>query len=194
MVTAENSTVALAGAKMLTYDDYVAMTPSDSGNYELHHGKIVLMASPTPEHQDLVTELCARMRVFASGKKIGKVFSAPLDVLFTPNDTLQPDILFVAADRLHIIGAKKIEGAPDLVVEVLSGSNTAQEQRYKKSMYETHGVREYWLIQLGKRPSVTLYRNSGKVMDVVGIYTQDDEIASEVLPGFRTTVSELQNA
>lgn len=107
MTTAENMPTAGAKEKLFTYDDYVALTPPDSGNYELHKGKIVFMASPTPEHQDIVTELSARMRIFASGHKLGKVYAAPLDIVFNSIDTFQPDILYISKDRFSIIGEKK---------------------------------------------------------------------------------------
>lgn len=188
----ENIAVALSNTKLLTYDDYVALTPPDSGNYELHHGKLVYMASPTPDHQDVVTELCARMRLFASSRKLGKVFAAPLDVVFTPTDILQPDILFIATEHLHIIGDKKIEGAPDLVVEVLSDSNKPREQRYKKEIYETHGVREYWMIN-PEKDSVTIFVNTSGELVAAGVFKKNDVVSSEILPGFSIRVSEILN-
>lgn len=188
----ENIAVALSNTKLLTYDDYVALTPPDSGNYELHNGKLIYMASPTPDHQDVVTELCARMRLFASSRKLGKVFAAPLDVVFTPTDILQPDILFIATEHLHIIGDKKIEGAPDLVVEVLSDSNKPREQRYKKEIYETHGVREYWMIN-PEKDSVTIFVNTNGELVAAGVFKKNDIVSSEILPGFSIRVSEILN-
>ncbi|MBL7796396.1 MAG: Uma2 family endonuclease [Saprospiraceae bacterium] len=188
----ENIAVALSNTKLLTYDDYVALTPPDSGNYELHNGKLIYMASPTPDHQDVVTELCARMRLFASSRKLGKVFAAPLDVVFTPTDILQPDILFIATEHLYIIGDKKIEGAPDLVVEVLSDSNKPREQRYKKEIYETHGVREYWMIN-PEKDSVTIFVNTNGELVAAGVFKKNDIVSSEILPGFSIRVSEILN-
>lgn len=190
MSIAENIPAAQARQKTLTYEDYVSLTPPDSGNYELHNGKIIYMASPTPEHQDVVTELSARMRIFASGKKLGKVFSAPLDVVFNPIDTFQPDILFIAKENLSIIRDKKVEGAPDLVVEILSESNMPKEMSYKKYIYESSGVREYWVINLAKS-SITLYLNLDGDFVQKGIFKGKDMVASEVLKGFRVRVAEI---
>ncbi len=94
MRAAENLPVIKSRKKILTYDDYAALTPPDSGNYELHNGKIVFMPSPTPRHQDIVTALTAYMRIFAMENKLGKVYTAPLDVVFTTINTFQPDISF----------------------------------------------------------------------------------------------------
>ncbi|MEQ1743815.1 MAG: Uma2 family endonuclease [Saprospiraceae bacterium] len=192
MPTSENIAASLPETGTLTYDDYVALTPPDSGDFELLDGYLIFMATPTPDHQDAVTELCARMRLFASSRKLGKVFSAPLDVVFTPHDTLQPDILFIPAEGLHIIGDKKIEGAPDLVVEVLSDSNKPKEQRYKKEIYESHGVREYWLINLEKA-TVTVYQNRSGELVTAGVFKKNDLVSSDVLPGFEVRVSDLLN-
>lgn len=190
MTTAKNISAAGAKEKLLTYEDYVALTPPDSGNYELHQGKIIFMASPTPEHQDVSAELSARMRIFASTNKLGKVFSAPLDTAFSPIDTFQPDILFISKDRLSIIGDKKIEGAPDLVVEVLSESNIPKEMSYKKHIYESSGVQEYWLINLAKS-TVTVYSNVAGELMPVGIFKKKETITSGVLTGFRIPVAEI---
>lgn len=190
MATAENIPIAVTNGKLFTYDDYVALTPPDSGNYELHKGKIVFMASPTPEHQDVTTELSARMRIFASNNKLGKVFSGPLDIVFNPIDTFQPDIVFISKDRLSIIGDKKVEGAPDLVVEVLSEGNIPKEMSYKKHVYESSGVQEYWLINLGKS-TITVYTNVAGELMPVGIFKKKETVASGVLTGFRIQVAEI---
>lgn len=190
MQTAENAPVIKTRKKKLTYDDYAALTPPDSGNYELHNGKIVFMASPTPRHQDIVTELSARMRIFASTQKLGKVYTAPLDTVFASFDTFQPDILFIAKARLNIIGDKKVEGAPDLVVEVLSEGNKPMEMSYKKYIYESHLVQEYWLVNL-KKNTVTVYQNMEGELMPVGIFSGNDQVNSQVLPGFQISVAEI---
>ena len=188
--------LAIAGAppktrkKLLTYKDYVALTPPDSGNYELHNGQIVYMASPTPHHQDIATELTTQMRIFAKQRQLGKVYSAPLDTVFDEINTLQPDVLFIAKERLAIIGPKKIEGAPDFVVEIQSGGNTPKEMGYKKYVYETFMVREYWVINL-KKETITKYLNEEGEFRQAGIFSKDEEVASDMLSGFRVSLKEL---
>lgn len=176
--------------KRLTYKDYAALTPPDSGNYELHDGKIVYTASPTPAHQDLVTELSAQMRLFANQNKLGKVYSAPLDTVFDEINTLQPDILFITKDRLSIVGAKKIEGAPDFVIEIQSEGNSPKEMSYKKYIYETFLVREYWVINL-KKETITQYLNEEGKFRQVGIFGKDKELISSVLSGFKVSLAAL---
>ena len=175
--------------KRLTYEDYVRLTPPDSGNYELHDGQIIFMASPTPFHQDLAGELYSDMKAFAKTNQLGKVYIAPLDTIFDKFNTLQPDVLFISKERLNLIGQKKIEAAPDLVVEVLSSGNTPKEMIRKKFIYESFEVREYWLINLEKE-SFTQYSLKDEEF-VSQVFSFDDEVVSEALTGFKIRLRNL---
>jgi Uma2 family endonuclease len=137
--------------KLLTYEDYVKLTPPDSGNFELHNGQIIFMASPKPSHQDISSLLNTYLGIYIITNKLGKLFAAPMDVIFSEHDTFQPDLLFISKERQSIIGENKIEGIPDLVVEILSPSNDSREMSYKKHIYESTGVKEYWLIDVEKQ-------------------------------------------
>lgn len=176
--------------KILTYEDYAALTPPDNGNYELHNGKLFFMPSPTPQHQRVVRRLSTQMDAFVTQHQLGEIFFAPLDTVLNAINTFQPDILFISQKRLSIIGKKKIEGAPDLVVEVLSESNTPQEMSFKKHIYESYLVREYWLINL-KKNTVTVYANVEGELMPLGIFSGDDKVASQVLAGFSLSVKEI---
>ncbi len=186
----ERSPVIKTRKKILTYDDYVALTPPDSGNYELHNGKIIYMASPTPRHQDVAMNLSARMFLHASNKDLGKVYQAPLDIKFDEINTFQPDIIFISKKHLSIVGKKKIEGTPDLVVEILSESNKPKEMSYKKYIYESYLVKEYWLVNLEKL-TVTVYHNTDGELLPFGIFSRNDSIESKVLSGFKISVKEI---
>lgn len=187
---AEQGPVIKTRKRTLTYDDYVALTPPDSGNYELHNGKIIYMASPTPRHQDVAMNLSSRMHIHASSNNLGKVYQAPLDTKFDEINTFQPDILFISKKHLSIIGKKKIEGAPDLVVEILSESNKPKEMSYKKYIYESYLVKEYWLINLEKS-TVTVYQNIEGELLPLGIYSNNDFIESKILDGFKISVKTI---
>jgi Uma2 family endonuclease len=180
----------ISKSKLLTYDDYVRLTPPDSGNYELHNGQIVYMASPIPPHQKLSLRLSNRIFNHIEQHKLGELFTAPMDVVFTIHDTIQPDIIFLTTEKEHFIGAKKIEGAPDLIVEILSPSNTPKEMRYKKSIYELSGVREYWVVNLDKK-TLTQYENTDKEFHVKRVFKHSDTLTSLVVQGFETAMSGL---
>ena len=169
--------------KRLTYEDYARLTPPDSGNYELHNGQIIYMASPTPLHQEVAGELYSDIKSFVKANKLGKVYIAPLDTLFDKFNTFQPDVLFISKERLEIIGEKKMEAAPDLVVEVLSKGNTRKEMLHKKNTYESFGVKEYWLIDLKKEAITQHILEKGAYRKKN--FSFDDEIVSVALQGYK---------
>ncbi len=184
--------VRIPKQKMLTYADYALLTPPESGNYELHNGQIIYMPSPKPVHQIVSNNLATDLTVFLRKHKLGRIFCAPMDVVFNPNDTFQPDILFLSNDRFHLIGDSKIEGAPDLVVEILSASNTPKEMGYKKVVYELSGVREYWVINLDKE-ILTQYENVEGEFVSRRVFQKTDTLTSLIINGFKTEMTELFN-
>ena len=174
----------------LTYKDYAAITPHDNGNYELINGNIVFMPSPTPQHQHVVLRLSYELHNFVRTNDLGKVFFAPLDTTFDEINTFQPDILFIKKGRASIIGAKKIEGAPDLLVEVLSDGNTPKVMSFKKHIYETFLVREYWVVDL-KKKTIVQYLNEEGEFQKLGTFKVSDVIKSTVLEGFEIKLEDL---
>ncbi len=189
-IISKPATVRLPKAKRLTYADYARLTPPDSSIYELHNGQIITMPTPTPKHQIFSTNLVTEINIFIRSKKLGRVIAAPMDTVFTPNDVLQPDILFLSNENLHLIGDKKIEGAPDLVIEILSPSNHAKEMAYKKMIYEISGVREYWLVNL-ENQTITQYENIEKEFVKRQVFQKDAVLAAIVLKGFQIRLDAL---
>ena len=77
---------------------------------------------------------------------LGEVFYSPIDVYFDEEDVFQPDIVFISKARLDIIGEIKIEGPPDLIIEILSPSTAYYDLGRKYEVYERSGVKEYWVV------------------------------------------------
>lgn len=88
---------------------------------------MILVASPTRDHQTIVMELGFQMLAFAKENNLGRAHNAPFDVLFTDTDIVQQDLLFVSHEREHILTPANIRGAPDLIVEVLSSSSSSRD-------------------------------------------------------------------
>ena len=175
--------------KLLTYDDYARLTPPDSGNYELHNGKIIFMPSPLAPHQIASSNLHTEIGYFVKRHKLGRLFSAPMDVRFTKNDVVQPDLFFIENERLDIV-QRIIEGAPDLVIEIKSGGNTANEMIYKKFLYEISRVQEYWVIYPNKK-TVRQYELIDDELHHVRTLTIADTLKSIVLSGFKMPVAAI---
>jgi Uma2 family endonuclease len=175
--------------KLLTFEDYARLTPPESGNYELHNGKIINMPSPLFAHQKLLRRLMRLLSNFLHDNELGELLCAPMDVIFNPNDTMQPDILFVSNERLSIID-RQIKGAPDFIVEILSDGNTTKEMSYKKYVFETHGVREYWLVNLAKQ-TITQYENFEDEFVIRNKIKIDGSLTSFVIEGFTLKASDI---
>lgn len=188
-VLLEGKKVRIPKSKMLTYEDYAKLTPPDSGNYELHNGKIIFMPTPTALHQLISMKLSILLGGFILKNQLGTLLAAPMDTIFSKHDTLQPDLLFVSNNRLSII-KKQVEGAPDLVIEIASPSNSQKELSYKKYVYETSGVQEYWLIQPEKQ-QIAQYENIDNELIRIGVWDIEAELEAKVLTGFKLKVKEI---
>ena len=175
-------------AVRLTYQDY-AKTPDDE-RYELIDGDLIMSESPIIPHQDNRMELGNRMWVFAKTTDMGKVYTADTDVVLSDTDVVQPDIMFISKERQHIIGERNIQGAPDLVVEILSPSTARRDWGVKRELYAKHGVKEYWIADpANKIVWVMLLRNG--ILEVQQTCHPGDTIASSVLAGFTVKVDDI---
>jgi len=132
--------------KHLTYPDYVQLTPPDSSQYQLIQGELITMTSPNTRHQSIILNISFHLLSFLNKNALGKLFISPMDVVFTDGDVYQSDILFILESNQHIIEDTKINGVPDMIVEVLSPSNAYYDLVVKKKIYEKCGVREYWIV------------------------------------------------
>ncbi|MEO0044287.1 MAG: hypothetical protein RL329_3735 [Bacteroidota bacterium] len=175
--------------KLLTYNDYAALTPPDNGNYELHNGKIVTMPSPLAAHQLVSSNLHTEMGHCVRRNQLGRIIAAPMDVRFTPNDVVKPDLMFIPTHRLNII-QRIIEGAPDLIIEIKSDGNTQHEMIYKKYLYEIGGVQEYWIVYPESK-KVRQYELIDHELHHVRTLNMGDTLRSITLTGFEMTVDAI---
>ena len=164
------------------------VSDDDSRRFELFGGEEVVSPSPTTGHQRVSRNTVRVIDRFNELHGLGELFTAPTDVRLSAYDVVVPDICFISRERSSIIGEKSIEGAPDLVIEILSPSTQRQDRFRKFTLYATSGVREYWLIDIGAR-SLTLFTlQDGQF---VSVPEQNGTIESTVLPGLRITIGHL---
>ncbi|MCL2192968.1 MAG: Uma2 family endonuclease [Treponema sp.] len=173
--------------RRFTYADYKTWELKEGERHELIRGEAFAMASPNRRHQTISREMCGQLYNYLNGKTC-QMFAAPFDVrLFydeeegEDDDTVvQPDIMVVCDEGK--IGDEGIRGAPDLVIEILSPSNTVFEMSEKRALYEDAGVREYWVVN-PKDNEVTVHclRNGGFFDRKT--YESADTIPVDVLPG-----------
>ena len=168
--------------KRYTYDDYLK-TPDDK-RYELIEGELSMTPSPITNHQRISGRIEFELRKFVSGNDYGEIFDAPYDVYFDDENVVQPDILFISKDRLNIIGDKNLQGAPDLVIEILSESNAYRDLIQKKKLYARFGVKEYWIVVPGEK-TIDIHILKDKTYQLYKTLGEYDTLESQILKGFK---------
>lgn len=172
----------------LTYEDY-ANTPDDE-RYELIDGELVMAPSPNMIHQGNQSKLGSRMAVFAEDRDLGTVFFSDTDVVLSDTDVVKPDLLFISKDRQDIITYSNIQGAPDLVVEILSPSTSRRDWNEKRELYAEHGVKEYIVMDPSNKIVWRLALKDG-AFEIENTYYEGDTIQSSVLEGFAVAVNDI---
>ena len=168
-----------------TYADY--LETSDDERYELLHGELIMAAAPLIAHQYILIKLAAMLETFVDECNSGNVFSAPTDVVLSDINVVQPDLLFVSNERAHIITRENIQGAPDLVVEILSPATAERDRSVKFELYAQHGVHEYWIVDPDARTITVFLLNEGE-FEEVDTYSEGETLTSPMLEGFTFTL------
>jgi Uma2 family endonuclease len=174
-----------------TYEDYLRL-PDDGRRYEVIRGVLYVSPSPKYRHQYVITKLFRQVDRFVDENALGIVLTAPFDVILTGIATpIEPDFLFLREGREPSENDGCFEGAPDLIVEVLSPRSRRYDQRTKFEAYEEAGVPEYWLVDPMAR-TVVIYTLGGN-----GRYVELDRggegavVCSRVLAGLNLRVGDL---
>ena len=171
-----------------TYEDYLKLP--EGAPYQLINGELVMSPSPTTYHQIIANNISTLLTQYVRKNKLGTILFSPIDVYFEKHETYQPDIIFVSKERKEIIGEKKIEGAPDLVIEILSESNAYYDLKHKKNIYEKYGVKEYWIVDPIEK-SVEVFEGKEKKFTLIDRKEEKGKIKSKVLTGLKIQVEEI---
>jgi Uma2 family endonuclease len=156
---------------LLTYSDYAAL-PDDGRRYELHQGELSVTPSPGLRHQRAVIALGSRLYDHVRARGLGEVLVAPTDCILSNVTVVQPDILYVATDRQAITSERGFEGAPTLVIEVLSPSTARLDRDRKMRLYAEHAVPYYWIVDPETR-SIEAFALAGAEYALAGRLTSE---------------------
>jgi Uma2 family endonuclease len=179
----------------LTYEDFVDM-PDDGLRHELIDGDHYVTAAPSPKHQRVVTNVTHRIYNYLEEHPLGRVYVGPLDVVFSPTNFVEPDLLYLSHERMRLyMTDRNLTGAPDLVVEVLSPSTRWVDEGPKLRLYERSGVLEYWLFD-PVRNSVRVFRLKGGRLELsaelmLGGRSSMQTLTTPLLPGLRIPLAEV---
>lgn len=169
----------------LDYDDYCAIPP-DGKRYELLDGQVHVTPAPSPLHQRLVLRLARAPQDHF--EEPAEVFVSPIDVILTPHDVVQPDLVVVTDPSQ--VSTRGIEGAPLLVIEVLSPATTVYDRTTKAQRYAALGVPHYWLVDLETR-SIQCFRRREAAYQPVGSFGPDDTLTHPDFPDLRLGLAAL---
>jgi Uma2 family endonuclease len=175
-----------------TYEDYLRL-PDDGRRYEIIEGVLYVTNAPAYAHQFTVIKLSAKLDAFVSERQLGVVLAAPFEV-HLPRIAIpvQPDILFIAAAQQPKPDAKYFEGAPDLIVEVLSPESIRRDQHIKFGAYERAGVREYWIANPKTRTiTVHMLPAGGQEYVLLDQFAPGETLHSAILPDLQLLVDIL---
>ena len=166
------------------YADYKSVPESMDKRYELLDGDLVLVPTPTIRHQRVSKKLGFILITFFEHNNLGEVLGAPLDVVFGKGDereVVQPDIIFISNERKDIATEQEIQGAPDLVVEILSPGTEQRDRNYKKSLYSRYNVLEYWIVD-PVAETIDIYNQTEQGLQRSGIYAAKQTVISPRWP------------
>lgn len=171
-----------------TYEDY-RNAPGDK-RYELLDGDLVMTPAPGRAHQRTSRKLTMLLGGLVTLTDFGEVFAAPFDVVLSNTDVVQPDLLVVSHKRAHIVTEENVQGAPDLVVEILSPSTAERDLTFKRSLYAKYGVQEYWLVDTDAR-TITVLSLEGHRYREAGVFGAGDTLTSTTLQGLAVDPVEI---
>ena len=174
----------------LTIRDFESF-PDDGNRYEIIGGELSVSPSPTLEHQRIVTRIVAAVERFFEDSPLGEVFPAPIDVELSNFDIVEPDVVVVLDANASVKREKRIVGAPDIVVEIISPSSAMRDRVRKGALYAMNGVREYWLVDPGTR---TFEVFALRPPDYVPVEQAAGSIRSPLLDGFELDLERLFRA
>lgn len=167
-------------------------TPDDGNKYELIEGEIYMSRAPSLTHQITLQNFLMSLGSYVIENPIGIVVPGP-GVVFDDFNGVIPDIVFFSNERrAEIASGDRLNGAPDLVIEIISPGteNERRDRVLKRRLYGRFGVKEYWLVDL-INPSVEVYALGRDGLELRASYSGDDEVTSSLLPGYRARLGDL---
>jgi Uma2 family endonuclease len=171
-MTAANSRVSFADLEQW---------PEDGRRYELYDGEVYVVPSPLPLHQVVSANLHLVLTEYVR-QHGGAVLYAPLDIVLTEYDVVQPDLLLFTRERQGLISLRKVtRHPPDLAIEILSPSTASNDRGRKLRLLARHGVQEYWLVD-PDAIRIEVYGLRGDQFGIASTATGTESVHSPLLP------------
>ena len=172
--------------KKCTYADY--LTYPEDERWEIIDGVPYLQAAPTPMHQEVLMELSKQIAVYLTGKNCN-IYPAPFCVRLPlgyeksekeVKNVVEPDISIVC-DKSKI-DDKGYNGAPDMIIEIISPSSIKKDRFVKFNLYEKAGVKEYWIVEPDQKLVSVFLLQKNERFSRPEMYTEEDGINISIFP------------
>jgi len=181
--------LAVEKKKKYTADDYMML--EEGAPFQLINNELNMSPSPLMIHQLILGEFYDELKSFVKKQENpGLVVLPPMDIHFDDGNIYQPDLIYITKERISEIVKDRIEGAPDLVLEILSPSTAYYDLRQKKNIYEKYGVKEYVVIDPIEQ-SAELYILKDGIYHMHQKTQKDGHLNSVLLQGFSMDLSKL---
>ncbi len=163
-----------------TYEDWET-TPADGNRWEVLDGVMVCEPPPGIPHQLVSGNLYFLLEGYVRSRRSGVLLATPVGVVLSQENVVEPDLLFIPVDSLHILTDKGVRGAPALAVEILSPGTSRRDRLVKREIYQRFGVREYWLVDPAGKTVEVLALEEGKYVSR-GVLAGGDLLRSPLFP------------
>lgn len=175
----------------LTYDDYL-LFPEDGLRHEILDGEHYVSASPFVRHQRISGRIFRPLSAWIEEHDLGEVLYASVDVVLSPHDIVVPDLFYVSRERAGIVTEKNVQGAPDLIIEIISPSTRLRDEGIKLHRYGDCGVREYWMVYPDSK-TLRVCRHRGRQFRVVKELSAQaqDVLTTPLLPGLEIPLAQI---
>ena len=180
--------MAAHGVRFLASD--IWDTPEDGKKYEVIDGDLYVSPPPLFVHQFHLNRLNKHVINWVDDHDLGIVVTAPTGVVLDDENGLEPDLVFIARERRHIITRRGVEGAPDLVVEVLSPSTEGRDRGLKLRRYAAAGVPHYWILNT-EGPYIEERVLGEDGYRLVGTFGPGEVFRPTIFPGLEIPLDEI---
>ncbi|MEX2300703.1 MAG: Uma2 family endonuclease [Bryobacterales bacterium] len=171
-----------ATVRRLTWEDVKDLPENGASRTELVDGELVVSPAASSRHQRICTKLGVEIGLFLRSRNLGEFFSSPVHVILDQHVHYEPDLCFVAAERVSIIDENYVSGPPNLIIEVISESNRSHDTTVKFNDYQRYGVKEYWLVD-PRENHIRVFLLEGSAYRALGIYAPGDRVQSRIFAG-----------
>ena len=184
-------TMTLAEELLYTVDDWENF-PDNGNRYEIIEGELIVSTAPRFIHQLLIARLVEILRNYIKQNPIGEVLPTP-GVIFSKTDGAIPDLIFISSERIkQFLLDDRIQGAPELVVEIMSpGKQNMERDRVTKlKLYSRFAVKEYWIVDPMSK-QIEVFRSTSHGLRLAEKLNETETLVSPLFPNFSLQIIKL---